>query len=57
MKTRKATADKNKPKKSKRMKGLIREHNYQSFDELIEEIATTLVDKMEKPRPNWSRGV
>ena len=39
------------------MKGPIRDHVYQSFDTLIEEIETTLVDEMEKPRPNWSRGV
>ena len=57
MKTRKATADKNKPKKSKRMKGLVQFHDYKSFDELIDDIETTLVEEMEKPRPNWSRGV
>ena len=57
MKTRKATADKNKPKKSKRMKGLSQYHVHPSFNKLIEKIETAMVDEMGKPRPNWSRGV
>ena len=57
MKTRKATADKNKPKKSKRMKGLSQYHVHPSFNKLIDKIEIALVDEMEKPRPNWSRGV
>ena len=38
------------------MKGLIPHHVYSSFTELINQIETTLVDEMEKPTPNWSRG-
>ena len=56
MKTRKALEDKRKPKKSKKMKGLIPHHVYPSFDTLINGIETTLVDEMDKPMPNWSRG-
>lgn len=38
------------------MKGPIPDHVYPSFNKFIYEIETTLVDEMEKPTPNWSRG-
>lgn len=53
---RKAIESNNKPNKSKRMKGLIPHHIYESFHALITAIETTLVDEMEKLRPNWSKG-
>ena len=38
------------------MKRPIPHHVYTSFDALITGMDTTLVDEMEKPTPNWSRG-
>ena len=56
MKTRKAIEDERKPKRSKKMQGLIPFHLYDSFSDLIGVIEAKLVDEMEKPKPNWSRG-
>ena len=56
MKTRKAIEDKRKPKRSKKMQGLIPYHTHTSFSNLISVIETKLVDEMEKAKPNWSRG-
>ena len=57
MKTRKAIEDERKPKRSKKMQGLIPFHLYNSFSNLIGDIDTKLVDEMEKKqKPYWRRG-
>ena len=38
------------------MQGPIPYHVHTSFSDLIVAIETSLVDEMEKPTPNWSRG-
>ena len=58
MKTRKAIEDKRKPKRSKKMKGMIPYHLHSSFEALITDIDTKLVFEMQNsPKPNWNIGV
>ena len=58
MKTRKAIEDSLKPKRSKKMKGMIPYHLHSSFEALITDIDTKLVLEMQNsPKPNWNIGV
>ena len=55
--TKKAVEVEQKPKLSKKMKGMIPFHLYLSFDELITDIDTKLVGEMENSsKLNWNIG-
>ena len=57
MKTRKAIKVQQKPKRSKKMKGMIPFHLYPSFEALITNIDTKQVGEMDySSKPNWNIG-
>ena len=56
MMTRKRLEEKGKPKKSKKMRGLLSLHRHKTFEELMNQIEVDLVNELSNNEPNWYTG-